>query len=484
MNFLYRNGTSLALMGGSLALLAVFIGIWLSKVYKDEYERLKEQTDFLLLESVREMEDGLFASVLTDEDSPVHTDTTLGTVSNRIVIHHQIDTAKVIYYEHKQSLTDTNFEFTVRSNLGESKIEKPIKGSLAFIVAVAEREHSLDSFSIKLDSLDIKPILSKQIELALGKSQLPSSARLICLDREDTTAVEAILSTSYQDILNGERYAVEVPKYRAYLFRKMTPQLLFGLLLFASVSLAFFVVYRSLLKQQRLTELKNDFIRNVTHELKTPITTVGVAIEALSDFNALKNPEKTREYLDISKHELNRLSILVDKVLKMSLFEKTEPELRLETVDLKLLVGEVLKSMKLHVEKLGAQVRFEAKGEAFTLEADPIHLTSVVYNLLDNALKYSPDKPEIDIELAQTETALVLSVRDRGIGIPAEHIERIFSPFFRVPTGDTHNVKGHGLGLSYVATVVRRHRGKIEVQSKPGQGSVFTITLPRTHEPD
>ncbi|MBK6622034.1 MAG: ATP-binding protein [Saprospirales bacterium] len=424
MNFLYRNGTSLALMGGSLALLAVFIGIWLSKVYKDEYERLKEQTDFLLLESVREMEDGLFASVLTDDDSPVHTDTTLGTVSNKIVIHHQVDTAKVIYYEHKQSLTDTNFEFTVRSNLGESKIEKPIKGSLAFIVAVAEREHSLDSFSIKLDSLDIKPILSKQIELALEESKLPSSARLIGLNREDTAAVEAILSTSYQDILNGERYAIEVPKYRAYLFRKMTPQLLFGLLLFASVSLAFFVVYRSLLKQ-----IGRQGAENVSFRKKRTRAPPG-----------------------------NRRS--------------------------ELLVGEVLKSMKLHVEKLGAQVRFEAKGEAFTLDADPIHLTSVVYNLLDNALKYSPDKPEIDIELSQTETALVLSVRDRGIGIPAEHIERIFGQFYRVPTGDTHNVKGHGLGLSYVATVVRRHRGKIEVQSKPGQGSVFTITLPRTHEPD
>ncbi|MBK7407092.1 MAG: HAMP domain-containing histidine kinase [Saprospirales bacterium] len=269
----------------------------------------------------------------------------------------------------------------------------------------------------------------------------------------------------------------------------MTPQILFALLLFASVLLAFYVVYKSLLKQQRLTELKNDFIRNVTHELKTPITTVGVAIEALSDFNVLDHPERTREYLDISKHELNRLSILVDKVLKMSHFEDAEPELKLADFDFKDLIDEVLNSMKLHFEKLGAQVDFQTQGDVFPIEADQAHLTSVVYNLIDNALKYSPGRPVIHIHLSAHGLDYQLTIHDEGIGIPPEYLDRIFDQFFRVPTGDRHNVKGYGLGLSYVASVIRQHHGRIEVESNPdshrdGKGTQFTITLPRTHEQD
>jgi len=482
MNFLYRNRTSLALMGGSLILLAAFIGIWLRKVYRDEYNRLRQQTNFLFFDSVREMEDELFQKVLVDPIVLAYGDSTMPR-ENNLKVHHRFDTTRFFVFKQKQAIADSNIELTIRSRVDSQDGEKPIKGTLSFMVAVAESEHRLDSIPFKLDSLEIKPLLSRKLEINLEDSDLPPSAQLVCLSNGDTAVVRTILSTTYEDIINGERYAVEIPKYRAYLFRKMLPQVLFSLLLFATVFLAFFVVYKSLLKQQRLTELKNDFIRNVTHELKTPITTVGVAIEALSEFDALKNPEKTHEYLDISRHELNRLSILVDKVLQMSLFEKTEPELRLETVDLRSLVEEVLASMKLHFEKTGALVALNAEGEDFLLEADAAHLTSVVYNLVDNALKYSPQKPVIDIELAKTESAVRLSVRDRGIGIEAAHLDRIFTPFYRVPAGNTHDVKGHGLGLSYVSAVVRQHGGEIEVQSKPGQGSTFTIKLPLKHGP-
>ena len=152
-----------------------------------------------------------------------------------------------------------------------------------------------------------------------------------------------------------------------------------------------------------MTQLKNDFVSNVTHELKTPITTVGVAIEALSDFEVLENPERTKEYLDISKHELNRLSILVDKVLKMSLFEKKEPELKLEKINLNSLIRDILNSMKLQFEKLDAKVVFQPLVADANLSGDKIHLTSVLYNLIDNALKYSSSPPEIDIDLKNSK---------------------------------------------------------------------------------
>ncbi|HPI09016.1 MAG TPA: HAMP domain-containing sensor histidine kinase, partial [Saprospiraceae bacterium] len=226
------------------------------------------------------------------------------------------------------------------------------------------------------------------------------------------------------------------------------------------------------------TELKNDFIRNMTHELKTPIATVSVAVEALQNFDALQNPQRTQEYLDIAGIELNRLSLLVDKVLRVSMFEKQEPELRREPLDLKLLVQDILHSMRLQFEKHHAQVQFLPESGDYSVSGDRLHLSSVVYNLLDNALKYGSEHPVIRVGMSHRDGQLSLQVQDNGVGIPAAYQGRVFEKFFRVPTGDVHNVKGHGLGLSYVAGVVRLHGGSIGLESREKAGSTFTILLP------
>lgn len=267
-----------------------------------------------------------------------------------------------------------------------------------------------------------------------------------------------------------------------YFLERLKLPILFSLLLVGITITSFVLLYRTLLRQQRLAILKNEFISNITHELKTPIATVGVAIEALKNFNAIDDPARTREYLDISQQELQRLNLLVDKVLKLSMFEKKEIELKYEEIDLKDLVAEVVASMRLQVEKFGARVMVRTAGDT-TLKADRLHLLSVIFNLLDNALKYSKDAPEINIELKEEPGKLVLVIADNGIGIPPEFKEKIFDKFFRVPHGDTHNAKGYGLGLSYTAHVVRKHQGKIELTSEPGQGSQFIITLPKTPAP-
>src|SRR4030095_4866852 len=235
-----------------------------------------------------------------------------------------------------------------------------------------------------------------------------------------------------------------------------------------------------LIQQRKLTQLKNDFISNITHELKTPIATVSVAIEALKNFNALQDPKRTQEYLEISGNELQRLSLLVDKVLKLSMFEKQQIELKEESFDLKQLTDEVVASMRLQFEKYNAHVDVKTNGNSFLIKADRLHVTSVLFNLLDNALKYSKANPSIQVELKEHVGEIELSVTDNGIGISAEHQKRIFEKFFRVPAGDTHNVKGYGLGLSYVAYVVQRHKGSIDLESQPGIGSRFIIKLPPT----
>ena len=276
-----------------------------------------------------------------------------------------------------------------------------------------------------------------------------------------------------------QKMAVVVSGFQAHIFKTIYPEILFALLVLLMIGVSFWLIYRSVLQQKRLISLKNDFISNMTHELKTPIAIVGVAIEAMNSFNALDNPTRTQEYLDISKSELNRLTLLVDKVLKMAVFEQGNPQLNIETFDFGELTQQILNSMKLQFERYDATVSFEKTGENFAINADKTHITSVIYNLIDNALKYGGAQPDINIVLQSPFYQFCsFSVSDNGAGIPPQYKDKIFEKFFRIPTGDVHDTKGHGLGLSYIKSVIEQHNGKINVESEEGKGSTFSIFLP------
>lgn len=277
----------------------------------------------------------------------------------------------------------------------------------------------------------------------------------------------------------GKQYQASLTGVRLFVLKKIAPQILFSLFLTGTTVFAFLLIYRSLRAQQKLIVLKNDFISNMTHELKTPVATVSVALEALRDFHALQDPQRTHEYLTIAQGELNRLTLLTDKILKSVMFENREMVFQLADVPLDFIVQQVVNSLRLIFEKQGAHVTIEKIGGDFTLRGNEEHLTSVVYNLLDNALKYSHHHPRILLRLEANEKEVVLTVSDSGIGIAPEHQARIFEKFFRVPTGNVHNAKGYGLGLSYVQSVVMGHGGHIAVQSEPNHGSRFTLTFPR-----
>lgn len=273
-------------------------------------------------------------------------------------------------------------------------------------------------------------------------------------------------------------YHAEFGSPGKYILGKIFPQILFSFFLVAFISLAFIFLYRNLLAQKKLTAIKNDFIGNITHELKTPIATVNVAIEALRNFGGLDNPERTREYLDISASELQRLGLLVDKVLKLSMFEKQEIALQKESFNLLQLIEEVTASMKLQFEKQKAIVNIDTNGDNFMIDADRMHISSVIYNLLDNALKYSKENPVILVKLIRHNEYFEFSVKDNGMGIPDAYLSKIFDQFFRVPSGNRHNTKGYGLGLSYVNHIVKQHNGFIEVESEQGKGSTFIVKIP------
>lgn len=346
----------------------------------------------------------------------------------------------------------------------------------AFVRLLNDGRTISDTVSVnKLDSAYRKELAKNNITLGFRIRMGKDDAQ----HRKDTAVTRAFSTRpSTVGLLNPHWYQAEFANPASFLLRKITPQILFSVFLIAFTTAAFIFLYRNLASQRRLTEMKNDFISNITHELKTPIATVSVAVEALRNFGGIQSPERTKEYLDISASELQRLGLLVDKVLKLSLFENRELDLKKEPVDLKELLQEVLNTMKLQFEKCHATIHLEIQGHYFLINADRLHITSVIYNLLDNALKYSKEKPDITVQLKHDTDFVVLAVADKGIGIPAGFTGKIFDKFFRVPTGDHHNIKGYGLGLSYVSHVVNRHGGSIGVESEPGKGSTFTVKLP------
>lgn len=300
---------------------------------------------------------------------------------------------------------------------------------------------------------------------------LPFSGNRLIREKEEANTITLGFAhpVTYEMILGNNS---------SYLIQKLLSPILFSLFLVGVTVFSFVILYRNLQRQKKLTDIKNEFISNITHELKTPIATMGVAIEALRNFNAIHNAQRTQEYLDISQNELHRLSLLVDKVLNLSIFEKKEIELKYEPLNLQEVVKEVISSMRLQIEKKQATVTVQAEGDT-TLLGDRLHLLSVIFNLLDNALKYGKEDLSVRFDLKDKKTEVKVIVADNGIGILPEYKEKVFEKFFRVPAGNTHNTKGYGLGLSYVAYVIQQHRGTIEVESQPGQGTRFIIGLPK-----
>ena len=263
------------------------------------------------------------------------------------------------------------------------------------------------------------------------------------------------------------------------IWKRLTPQVLFSLLLFGSVGMAYFMIGKSLTKERQLSNLRNEFMSNMSHELKTPVSTISVALEALSNFNAADNKALRDEYIDISKSEVDRLGLLVDKALNISLFEQGKSIYEKNNIDLNGVIEDIVKSLKVQLDNQSVNLEYVIKGNDFTILADKTHMTNVVHNLIENAVKYASEIPEVKIQLTEYPENIQLIIEDNGKGIAPEYQDKIFDKFFRVPQGDVHNVKGHGLGLSYVKQVVDKHDGTIKVKSAVGAGTSFIIEFPK-----
>ncbi len=482
-------------MAVTILLIAAFQVYWIKKLYQEENTSFKKTADIIFRETMYRLQaerftgdtmvfkglpgDNLFMSDIISSIQEVRTKgSKKDSLQRKMVISLNTNSesgSPEITTPLKKNKKDTVvYVDTKENNVPAPHIEKFLERNKALNDSIpVSRVDSLYSALIKKEGINVGYHITKTVAP-------PKDSSLIKISIKTNNAAK-LFSTHGVPVgfLSPVFYRAEFEDATIYILKKISIQLLLSFLLIALTAISFIFIYRSLLAQRRLTAIKNEFIGNITHELKTPIATVSVAIEAMKNFNALQNPERTQEYLGIAGQELNRLSLLVDKVLRLSMFETQQVELKYEWFDIKELLEEVMNSMQLQFQKFGADVRLETTGEDFTMMADRMHITSVLYNLLDNALKYSKGKPEINISIQATEKEITLTVKDNGIGIPASYKDKVFDKFFRVPQGDKHNVKGYGLGLSYVAHIIAGHKGTVNAESEEGKGTTFIIKLPK-----
>lgn len=249
-------------------------------------------------------------------------------------------------------------------------------------------------------------------------------------------------------------------------------------LLILMVGGIFYTSMSTIMRQKKLSVIKNDFINNMTHEFKTPISTISLAVQVLKDKEVAKDTEKSNRYLGIIQNENRRLGTQVEKVLQMAQLDKGNVQLNFSEVNLHEIIENVLSNIGVQIEQKNGVVDLEMEAENDLTWADEVHITNVIYNLLDNANKYSPETPHITIATQNVPEGLSLKIKDCGIGMSKEQLNKIFDKFYRVPTGNVHDVKGFGLGLSYVKKMVEWHNGSISVSSKIGEGTTFEVILP------
>jgi signal transduction histidine kinase len=278
---------------------------------------------------------------------------------------------------------------------------------------------------------------------------------------------------------SGDMLQAGFPEISFYLLKRMAWIVSLSVVLIIIAVVSFSYLVAQFFRQKRISEVRNDFMNNMTHELKTPISSVSVALELMQDTGNTSEASR-REYYDIAQGELKRLTMLVEKVLKMAAFEKSEIKINKDNLLAAAWLQDIASGLRPLFKAKNITLETDVRPELQVMYADRTHMTNVIQNLVDNAIKYNDkEQPAIAIHIREEGNDTVIEVSDNGKGIPHGYLDKVFDKFFRVPSGDVHDVKGYGLGLSYVKAVVSLHGGNIDVRSKVGEGSVFIIRLPK-----
>ena len=363
---------------------------------------------------------------------------------------------------------------------------QPVSSSMAPLIAPSGREKSATAKEIHLiPRIEIMEPSASLVAVAMVSA---SPATIPVAGHDDTAQHSPFSQTRLLQISKGKTQYYNLSEtepakvYKAipfkapvlYVLQKMKLQFGISFLLILVTTLCIVYMLITIFSQRKLSIVKNDMINKMTHELKTPLSTVSVAIEALQNYEVLADKDKTDLYLEVSKNEVDHLSRLVEMILDLSIFEAQKMVLFKKKINVTLLIEDIIKKHTLS----GINLQLDSSDHIPDLLADPVHLRNAIENLIENAIKYALEHPDIHIVSMFNKRMWTLIIRDNGIGIPETYQKSVFDQFFRVPERMHKRVKGYGLGLSYVKQVVERHEGTISLYSQEGRGSTFTILIP------
>lgn len=373
---------------------------------------------------------------------------------------------------------DFSFELSKPYNIGHRFTAQEIYEKIKLAFAAQEMENIPFEFGLATYNRGVVGYMERQSNnfVEWYEDTINHYANVVALIPPSGSAAENLAS--------DEVLIVVVPKIENIVTKSLLPQMIFSILLMVVIITAFYLTVRTMIRQKKLSEIKNDFINNMTHEFKTPLATISLAVDALKNEKVTSDPQKLGYFSSIIKEENQRMNRQVETILKSALMERQEVELNLKSINVHQVIEDVVDNFMLRLDEKGGSLEMNLQAEQYIIEADEVHFSNLINNLFDNAVKYSKDNvpPRVCISTLSNTKKIFIKIEDNGIGMTRETLKRIFEKFYRAHTGNIHNVKGFGLGLSYVKTVVEAHEGVIKADSILGKGSSFTIELPLRKE--
>lgn len=379
------------------------------------------------------------------------------------------------------SISDNMFNVSVNNAMDE--VIRQLNGEV-----FQTNTHPATAFNYQeLDSLIVEELLTSGIDLhpIVGLYDGSQGSFLYSSDsRQEYRLEQSPYRYSFRPVgvISANQYYIILAFPPSYLPFQLNNSVYIYMTLFLLMIIAvlFTVSLRTIANQRKLDQMKSEFINNMTHEIKTPISTIGLACEMLGDNSVSQDVASRANFIGIIASENNRMRVLVETILQSAKMSNRNFRINITEFDINPIIDKVVQTFQLTVKNRGGMIETHLDAVPSTVMADELHLTNLVYNLVDNGIKYSNEAPHIVISTSLSNNRFLLCVQDHGIGISKADQKHIFEKFYRVPTGNIHNVKGFGIGLNYVAEVVRLHHGHITLDSEPGKGSTFTVSLPAT----
>jgi two-component system phosphate regulon sensor histidine kinase PhoR len=450
----------------SQLLLLLFMANWLRSEYRGEVQKLSKELSARMSKAEGAITDSL---IMTELVQPIIAFAEADTDNHAIrrIIRRDTVLGASVTIEAQSTLNGSGRKRVNEKNFTYTREKVPVdvfrRGVRMMVNTSDTIFQGIEQAMMEMDTTALSAAFRKNIRTA----GLPFSAKWV---PKSAANGDGIFIESYTP-----RYSVQIGAYRNYVLRQMLPQVAITLVLLSLTGLAFFITYKSLRAQTRLAAIRNDFISNMSHELKTPVSTVKVALEAISEPEVLADTATAKDYIRMAALEIARLELLINQSLQTSLLEEGRVAMVPAPVDLSALVSELVQVMQPRFTQSGAVLRTSVSGQNFVVAADRLQIQGVVLNILDNSLKYAGPSPLVHIHTESRPDGIAIGITDNGPGIPAEYRGRIFEKFFRVPRGNEHSVKGYGLGLSYAAQVMKAHGGGISMERSAEGGCTFIL---------